>query len=174
MVQFSDVLFMRPAVLGYTDESREQTLDEGGQSDLVIEVLKPPSGTGASFGVQFQIQNGANTGEWCSGSAASQIHLSVCLQLMFASVGQTIRPDRPSLVRLAAEMSSPSEQRQTKWGRRELRCSPYLSPSPLLTCLSQSLWVVRHRSPLMIGAVSHFDQLHSHIKHRPARFIKLQ
>ena len=39
-----------------------QELNEGSQSDLVIEALKPPPGVGQTFLINFIVENSANTG----------------------------------------------------------------------------------------------------------------
>ena len=50
-------------VIGYTEETRAQTINEGEGSNLAVTVLKPPAGVGQVFLVEFQIDNSANTGK---------------------------------------------------------------------------------------------------------------
>ena len=50
-------------VVGYSEETRTQTVNEGEQgSSLVVTFLKPPAGVGEVLLISFQIDNSANTG----------------------------------------------------------------------------------------------------------------
>ena len=68
-------LLIHFTVIGYTEETRAQTIDEGEGSNLVVAVLKPPAGVGQVFLVEFQIDNSANTGKMMVLLAAEILHV---------------------------------------------------------------------------------------------------
>ena len=49
-------------VIGYSESTRVQTVDEGIATQLEVMVVKPQTGVGQTFSVQFQIENEENTG----------------------------------------------------------------------------------------------------------------
>lgn len=50
------------AVIGYSESTRVQTVDEGIATQLEVMVVKPQTEVGQTFSVQFQIENEENTG----------------------------------------------------------------------------------------------------------------
>ena len=57
----SDVLLPFP-VIGYSNDTRTQTINEGESSVLTVEIMKPAVGVGSQLVIDFQI-NFANSGK---------------------------------------------------------------------------------------------------------------
>ena len=49
-------------VIGYSESTRVQSVDEGIATQLEVMVVKPQTEVGQTFSVRFQIENEENTG----------------------------------------------------------------------------------------------------------------